>query len=192
MCFSYWKDKRSAHLALRNLVVTCMLVLIGCMPLSVSCFFLIFQSMGMLTTAWQLDNCSFGRLEFPGQIGFNFAACFMLVLALGLLISGYASYKAPERGSFSASIHSTAVCRNQGISRLELKGFDYILYRKYFVWSCRACRISKSWDWGQTVLYTFQLFHLSLSPSKTIHSSPHSLPWSHQRALKRSRIVLIS
>ena len=27
MCFSYWKDKRSAHLALRSLVVTCMLVL---------------------------------------------------------------------------------------------------------------------------------------------------------------------
>jgi len=54
---------------------------------------------GCAWLAWTLANGIWilGELEFPGQIGFNFAACFMLVLALGLLISGYASYKEAEQ-----------------------------------------------------------------------------------------------
>lgn len=113
MCFSYWNDKRSAHLALRNLVVTCMLVL-GRMH---------------ATQCLVLDNLTTVLLEglsFPVRSASTSPRASCSCWHLGYSFPAMPPTRRQNWGSFSASIHSAVVCRNQGISRLELKGFHYI------------------------------------------------------------------
>ena len=128
MCFTFWIFLERQKQCPSCTEEPCCHMHVGtCRIYATQCLLVFFGIVSRWVCLEALGNCSFGRLEFPGQIGFNIAASFMLALALVLLVSGYASYKALERGSFSASIHSTVICRNQGISRLsklKLKAFD--------------------------------------------------------------------